>query len=63
MSFPGPGEVKVFNEKNREKVWDFDEVFGTDSTQEQVYGDVSDLVVSVLDGFNVCIFACKLASF
>jgi hypothetical protein len=59
VQFPNPGEVKVFNEKNREKVWEFDEVFGLDATQEQVYADVSALVVSVLDGYNVCIFACK----
>ncbi len=59
VSFPNPGEIKVFNEKNREKVWDFDEVFGLESTQEDVYRDVADLVVSVLDGYNVCIFACK----
>jgi len=57
VTFPNPGEVKVFNEKNREKVWEFDEVFGVDSTQEEVYKDVADLVISVLDGFNVCIFA------
>lgn len=53
----GEGEVKVFNEKGREKVWEFDEIFHIDSTQEQVYAEVSDLIVSVLDGFNVCIFA------
>ncbi len=57
VSFPNPGEIKVFNDKNREKTWEFDEVFGMDSTQEQVYRDVADLVISVLDGFNVCIFA------
>lgn len=57
VTFPNPGEVTVFNEKNREKTWEFDEVFTTDSTQEEVYKDVSDLVVSVLDGYNVCIFA------
>jgi DNA replication protein DnaC len=45
------------NEKNREKVWEFDEVFDTNTTQEQVYQDVSGLVTSVLDGYNVCIFA------
>ena len=53
----GEGEVKVFNEKGREKTWEFDQFFGVDSTQEQVYAEVSDLIVSVLDGFNVCIFA------
>jgi kinesin family protein C2/C3 len=58
VSFPGNSEVKVFNnEKNREKVWEFDEVFDPSTTQEQVYSDVSALVTSVLDGYNVCIFA------
>lgn len=53
----GEGEVKVHNEKGREKTWEFDEVFHVDSTQEQVYAEVSDLIISVLDGYNVCIFA------
>lgn len=57
VSFPGPGEVKVFNEKNREKSWEFEEVFDTNTKQEDVYSDVSGLVTSVLDGYNVCIFA------
>jgi kinesin family protein C2/C3 len=56
-SFPGNGEVRVFNEKNREKVWEFDEVFGLDTNQAQIYKEVSGLVTSVLDGYNVCIFA------
>ena len=57
VSFPGNNEIKVYNEKNREKSWEFDEVFGLDSTQEDVYKDVADLVISVLDGYSVCIFA------
>jgi len=57
VSFPNPGEVKVYNEKNREKVWEFDEVFDINTKQQDVYEDVSALVTSVLDGFNVCIFA------
>jgi kinesin family protein C2/C3 len=57
VSFLGPGEVRVVNEKNREKTWEFDEVFDWNTSQEQVYADVSQLVTSVLDGFNVCIFA------
>jgi len=57
VSFPNPGEVKVLNEKSREKSWEFDEVFDTNSTQQQVYQEVSALVTSVMDGYNVCIFA------
>lgn len=57
VSFPSPGEVKVLNEKSREKSWEFDEVFDVNSTQNQVYAEVSALVTSVMDGYNVCIFA------
>jgi kinesin family protein C2/C3 len=57
VSHPGAGEVRVFNEKNREKTWEFDETFDVNSTQEAVYKDVSGLVTSVMDGYNVCIFA------
>lgn len=57
VSFPGDGEVKVTNEKSREKTWEFDEVFNHESTQEAIYEEVSGLVTSVLDGYNVCIFA------
>jgi kinesin family protein C2/C3 len=57
VSFPNPGEVKVLNEKSREKSWEFDEVFDTSSTQQQVYNEVSALVTSVMDGYNVCILA------
>lgn len=57
VSFPEGGEVRVVNEKGREKTWEFDEVFNLDTTQAQVYAEVSDLVTSVLDGYNVCIFA------
>jgi hypothetical protein len=38
VSFPQPNEVAVFNaEKNREKCWEFDEVFDISSTQDAVY--------------------------
>lgn len=57
VSFPDDGQIRVVNDKGREKIWDFDEVFGLDSTQEAIYPEVSELVTSVLDGYNVCIFA------
>lgn len=39
------------------QAFEFDRVFGPDSTQEQVFADVAQLVTSALDGYNVCIFA------
>mmetsp|Transcript_26709 Transcript_26709/g.83667 ORF Transcript_26709/g.83667 Transcript_26709/m.83667 type:complete len:710 (+) Transcript_26709:541-2670(+) len=56
-TFPGEGEVALQNERGKAKKWEFDQVFDFNSTQPQVYKEVSGLVTSVLDGYNVCIFA------
>jgi len=37
--------------------YEFDRVFTPRSTQEEVYEEVSPLVQSAIDGYNVCIFA------
>ena len=39
------------------KEFPFTHVYGPESTQEQVFEDSEPLMTSVLDGFNVCIFA------
>jgi hypothetical protein len=41
----------------RNRLFGFDCVFGTSSTQNDVYGYVSSLVNNFLDGFNATIFA------
>lgn len=53
------GEVIVTDptKDNQKKVFQFDEVYNTDSTQAKVFEDTRPLITSVLDGFNVCIFA------
>lgn len=45
------------------KVFDFDQVFGGSegNNQMDVFKDTKHLIMSVVDGYNVCIFACKLA--
>lgn len=42
---------------SREKVFEFDRVYGPDSTQEDVFKDTEPVVTAVLDGYNVCVFA------
>jgi kinesin family protein C2/C3 len=38
-------------------VFKFDRVFNPEADQAEVFADTSPVVMSVLDGFNVCIFA------
>ena len=58
ISFPDANQLSIVNsEKKTAHQFEFEQVFQTASTQEQVFGEVSDLVTSVMDGYNVCIFA------
>ena len=41
------------------KMYEFDSVFGPDADQEDVFADTKQLVQSAMDGYNVCVFACK----
>ena len=43
--------------KGTVKQFEMEKVFQPTSTQEEVYSEVQELVVSCLDGYNVCIFA------
>ena len=58
ISFPESNALSIVNsEKKTAHQFEFEQVFNTTSTQEQVFGEVSDLVTSVMDGYNVCMFA------
>lgn len=58
FAYPHDGEVQLTDSKRlKSNKFEFDHVLGPASTQENVFDLVEPLVTSVLDGFNVCIFA------
>lgn len=45
------GDLALYDPmKGRRKIYKYDKVFGTESTQEEVYEDTKGLIRSVLDG-------------
>ncbi|KAK3140249.1 hypothetical protein QOZ80_5AG0398110 [Eleusine coracana subsp. coracana] len=51
------GELIVRGHVSSKKVFKFDSVFGPEEDQEKVFERTAPFATSVLDGFNVCIFA------
>ncbi|KAH9712654.1 kinesin-like protein KIN-14R [Citrus sinensis] len=51
------GELGVLTGSSTRKTFKFDRVYTPKDGQVDVFADASPLVISVLDGYNVCIFA------
>ncbi|KAM3283226.1 kinesin-like protein KIN-14R [Capsicum chacoense] len=51
------GELGIVNGSSTKKTFKFDRVYTPRDDQGVVYADASPMVISVLDGYNVCIFA------
>ncbi|GFZ12697.1 kinesin-like protein 1 [Actinidia rufa] len=55
------GNIMIVNPckqgKDARRVFNFNKVFSTNETQQQIYADTQPLIRSVLDGYKVCIFA------
>nr|XP_033511856.1 kinesin-like protein KIN-14R isoform X1 [Nicotiana tomentosiformis] len=51
------GELGILNSSSMKKTFKFDRVYTPMDDQGVVYADASPMVISVLDGYNVCIFA------
>ncbi|KAL3527570.1 hypothetical protein ACH5RR_012226 [Cinchona calisaya] len=51
------GELGILNGGSMKKTFKFDCIYTPKDDQADVYADASPMVTSVLDGYNVCIFA------
>ena len=49
--------ISVVQPNKTPNLYHFDHVFDSNTSQERVYSEVSDLIQSALDGYRVCIFS------
>merc|ERR1719410_1535886 len=57
VKFPHEGAVKIVDDKGKTLPFEFDQVYTPKTTQEQVTEDATEYIQSVMDGYNVSIFA------
>ncbi|RUS78956.1 hypothetical protein EGW08_013297, partial [Elysia chlorotica] len=57
LKFPTDQDVMVSNSDGSKKVFNFDKVYNTEVTQEQIFTDTQPIITSCVDGYNVCLLA------
>lgn len=57
VEFHPNGQALTIANQDTTHNFNFDQVFSTTSTQEDIFNEVSNLVQSALDGYNVCLFS------
>lgn len=55
ITHPAEGEMQIQNfEKKTAHSFEFEKIFDPSKKQADVFAEISDLVVSVLDGYSTC---------
>jgi hypothetical protein len=49
---PQDDQVLIVHRKGKDQVFELDHIFGPNSTQEQVFNQAKDIIISVIDGYN-----------
>eukprot|EP00049_Salpingoeca_infusionum_P005518 m.93047 g.93047 ORF g.93047 m.93047 type:complete len:957 (+) comp12995_c1_seq1:4147-7017(+) len=57
FKFPSETECIVKTTSGGEQLFDFDRCYGTDTKQDTVFEDTKPVILSCVDGYNVCILA------
>ena len=57
FEYPNEAEVIVQNLQHTKTTFDFDRVFSPSATQEDVFRDTKAVILSVIDGYKVCLMA------
>ena len=56
-SFPSDEDIMIQRDVVTKTRYEYDRVFTPSSVQEEIFKEVQPLCISVLDGYNICIFA------
>eukprot|EP00730_Choanoeca_flexa_P018551 TRINITY_DN9023_c0_g1_i3.p1 TRINITY_DN9023_c0_g1~~TRINITY_DN9023_c0_g1_i3.p1 ORF type:complete len:900 (+),score=263.76 TRINITY_DN9023_c0_g1_i3:174-2873(+) len=57
LTFPSDTELKVRKLHGGEASHEYDKCYGPDTKQEQVFSDTKPIIMSCVDGYNVCLMA------
>ncbi|KAK3796846.1 hypothetical protein RRG08_015008 [Elysia crispata] len=57
LKFPSDQDIMVSTGDGSKKMFNFDKVYNTEVSQEQIFTDTQPIITSCVDGYNVCLLA------